>query len=662
VLGMDKITEEISHFIGIFHTNLEAARQRESYDDFTFSQRQQDLHTSPSESESFEAPFELLGYDPSLAYRPVAPVFPGPPLWTAPSSLTATQSTGSSREMNSPTDVVVQRVSTSHSTAEVEMPEIDPVGSVVNYFQQHIILTDNDVFSVGNHGLEASFTITSTEELLDAAEEIVSLSPLADIEAPGSAEEMISLVKAVAEALDLVVQNDGSIVAQGEILQGSYVNGELVTEVPRLEDYHTFEDKEGEDGDTGDDDAGPSFASSGPLAEASVTITMGDNVVINDAVLKSLWTGASVTAVIGDHIEVNAVIQVNAIWDEDDLGSAISGWDDGASNQLFNIANFEREDGSAGESAEAGPGDFPGFWTVTTISGDLLIVNWIEQYTFISDQDVGIVSASGGHAEIITGDNTGINHVSIYELGFSYDLIIIGGSLYDAAIIQQFNILFDSDAIDGVGEFETTGEGAVSSSDNLLWNQATILNVGAADRFGELSQDYVDAAMSIANGDDPSLSAEILNDPAFAGLTGLRVLYISGDMVNIQMVRQTNIVGDDDQIALAMDAILPKTGASYVVETGGNTLVNNAAILDLDSLGTTYVGGEQYSQETLIQIEVISSRPDLGAQDPTLLASEAVLFLDDSMLAPDSEPAPGVVIVADYTQSQDDGLQTLLAH
>jgi hypothetical protein len=142
----------------------------------------------------------------------------------------------------------------------------------------------------------------------------------------------------------------------------------------------------------------------------------------------------------------------------------------------------------------------------------------------------------------------------------------------------------------------------------------------------------------------------------------LRVLYISGDMVNIQMVRQTNIVGDDDQIALAMDAILPKTGASYVVETGGNTLVNNAAILDLDSLGTTYVGGEQYSQETLIQIEVISSRPDLGAQDPTLLASEAVLFLDDSMLAPDSEPAPGVVIVADYTQSQDDGLQTLLAH
>lgn len=661
MLGMDKITEEISHFIGIFHTSLETARQRESYDDFTFSQRQQDIHTSPSESGSFEAPFELLGYDPALAYRPVAPVFPGPPLWTAPSSLTDIQSVGHWRETSAPVDQLIQRVSTPHATAEVVMPEIDPVGSVVNYFQQHIILADNDVFSVGNHGLEASFTITSTEALVDAAEAIVSLSPIADIEAPGSAEEMISLVKAVAEALDLVMQDDGSIVAQGEILGGSYVNGELVTEVPRLEDYHSFEDEDDEEGGPDDNGNGPDFVTSGPLAEASVTITMGDNVVVNDAVLKSLWTGASVTAVLGDHIEVNAVIQVNAIWDEDDLGSAISSLDNGGGNQLFNVANFEREDASSGGNADATAGDFPSFWTVTTISGDLLMVNWIEQYTFVSDQDVGIVSASGGHAEIISGGNTGVNHVSIYELGFSYDLIIIGGSLYDAAIIQQFNILFDSDAIDGVGGFETTGEGSVSSSDNLLWNQATILNIGAADRFDELSQDYVDAAMSIANG-DPNLSSDILNDSAFAGLAGLRVLYISGDMINLQMVRQTNIVGDNDQIALAMDAILPRTGATFTVETGGNALINNAAILDLDSLGKTYVGGEQYSQETLIQIDVISSRPDLGAQDPTLLASEAVLFLDDSMLAPDHEPAPGVVIVGDHTQSQDDGLQTLLAH
>lgn len=659
MLGMDKVTEEISHFIGIFHTSLEAARQRESYDDLAYSLRQQNLHATPSESGTFEAPFELLGYDPSLTYRPVAPVFPGPPFSEGLPSLTAIKSAVHGRETSAPVEQLTRTVATPHAVAEVEMPTIEPVGSVVNYFQQHIILSDNDAFSVGNHGLEGNFTTTSTEALLDAAEAIVSLSPLADIEAPGSADEMISLVKAVADALDVVMQDDGSFVAQGEVLEGSYVNGELVTEIPLLEDYHSFEDDEQSD-PAGNVD-GSHFVTSGPLAQSSVTITMGDNVVVNDAVLKSMWTGAKVTAVVGDHIEVNAVIQVNAIWDEDDLGSAVSSWNSDTPNQLFNIASFEREDGADSGSADAASDGFPSFWTVTTITGDLMIVNWIEQYTFISDHDVGIVSASGGHAEVISGDNTAVNHVSLFELGFGYDLIIIGGSVYDASIIQQFNVLFDSDAIDGAEGFGTTGAGSVSSSDNLLWNQATILNIGAADRFDELSQDYVDAAMSIAD-DNANLSAEILNDSAFAGLGALRVLYVSGDMINLQMVRQTNIVGDDDQIALAMDAVLPRTGASYTVETGGNTLVNNAAILDLDSLGKTYVGGEQYSQETLIQIEVISSSPDLGAQDPTLLASEAVLFLDDSMLAPDPEPAPGVVIVADHTQSQDDGLQTLLAH
>lgn len=660
MLGMDKITEEISHFIGIFHTTLEAARQRDSYDDFSFSLPRQDVQSSTSESETFATPFEFLGYDPFLFYRPVAPLFPKATFWEVPSPVMAAQSVVTWRE-SPPPDAQLMRMPAPGPAAEIEMPPIEPVGSVLNYIQQHIILSDNDVFSVGNHALAVVGTTMATKSLLDAADMITSMFPLSDVEAPGSADEMISLVKGAAEALDVAAQEGDFIVAQTGALSGSYVNGELVTEVPRLEDYHAFQDEEGEveDHEDGANDAGgSSVVTYGPLAEASVTITAGENVLVNNAVLKTLWTGAKVTAVVGDHIEVNAIVQVNAIWDEDDLGSALSGWNGGEPNQLFNIASFERESGS-GSGASQGSDAFPAFWTITQISGDLMIVNWVEQYTFVSDQDIGIVSASGGHAQIVSGGNTGINHVSIYELGFAYDLIIIGGSVYDASIIQQFNILFDSDTVDGAGGFETSGAGTVSSSGNLLWNQATIFNIGAADRFEGLSQDYVNAAMSAAGG-ELDLSAEILHDPAFAGLAGLRVLYISGDMINLQLVRQTNIVGDNDQIALAMDAMVPRASASYVVETGGNTLVNNAAILDLDSLGKTYVGGEQYSQETLIQAEFISSRPDLGGQDPTLLASEAVLFLDESMLEPDPDPAPGVLIVADHTQSQDDGLQTIL--
>ncbi|CCF21040.1 conserved protein of unknown function [Pseudorhizobium banfieldiae] len=659
MLGMDKTTEEISHFIGIFHTSLEAARQRDSYDDFSFSLPRQDVQSNTSESETFATPFELLGYDPFLFYRPVAPLFPKATFWEVPSPVMAAQSVVEWRESPPPDTQLMVRMPAPVPAAEIEMPPIEPVGSVLNYIQQHIILSDNDVFSVGNHALAVVGTTMATKSLLDAADMITSMFPLSDVEAPGSVDEMISLVKTAAEALDVAAQEGDFLVAQTGALSGSYVNGELVTEVPRLEDYHSFEDEEDEGSDDAAGDAGDlALANSGPLAEASVTIEAGENVLVNNAVLKTLWTGAKVTAVLGDHVEVNAIVQINAIWDEDDLGVAFAGWNSGDPNQLFNIASFEREGGST-DGQDTISEAFPAFWTVTKISGDLMIVNWIEQYTFVSDQDIGIVSASGGHAHIVSGGNTGVNHVSIYELGFAYDLIIIGGSVYDASIIQQFNILFDSDTVDGAGGFETSGAGTVSSSGNLLWNQATIFNIGAADRFEGLSQDYVNAAMSAAGG-ELDLSAEILDDPAFAGLAGLRVLYISGDMINLQLVRQTNIVGDNDQIALAMDAMVPRTGASYVVETGGNTLVNNAAILDLDSLGKTYVGGEQYSQETLIQAEFISSRPDLGGQDPTLLASEAVLFLDDSMLEPDPDPAPGVLIVADHTQSQDDGLQTIL--
>ena len=53
-----------------------------------------------------------------------------------------------------------------------------------------------------------------------------------------------------------------------------------------------------------------------------------------------------------------------------------------------------------------------------------------------------------------------------------YDLIIVGGNIYDANIIHQLNVLVDNDMIGAVEGFETNGEGSLSSAGNLLWNQA----------------------------------------------------------------------------------------------------------------------------------------------------------------------------------------------
>lgn len=664
MLGMDKITEEIAHFIGMFHTNLEQARARESYTDFSFVSTTHEAQSSPVDGSTFAADYEFEGYDPYLNYRPLYPIFPLASPW--PTLHRQIENHDALDRLVLRTDMDLSSRAAFASTVSFQMivPPLEPPGSVANYFHQHVILSDNDVFSVGGHGFVVSAEMVDPLAVLQAAQPVLQLSPLADLVTPGSAGEIITLVRAAAEALEDADYgaSDYAVMHQGETLSGIYVNGHLVTEAPKLEDYHSFDDST--EDETEDEDGGFTVAShyDHPLPDASVTITLGGNTVLNDAVLKSLWSGAKVTAVVGDHFEINAIIQINAIWDMDDFGSGLSHWSEGSDpNDIFNIASFERQaPGTPQQGAESISDQFPNYWSVTEINGDLMIVNWLEQYIFMTDNDVGIVSASGAQTSVITGDNTGINHTSIFELGYSYDLIIIGGSVYDASIIEQINVLFDSDQMGAMPGFQTNGAGEVSSSANLLWNQASIHNIGGEDRFSALPDSYIQAALSLANGDG-ELPDALLNDPAFAGLAGLRVLYISGDLINLQYIRQTSIVGDNDQIALAMDAVIPNLDADWTVETGGNALINNAAILDLDSLGSTYVGGEQYSQETLIQAELISSQPDLGSQDPTLLASEAVLFLDETMLDDNLEPSSGVSTTTDPAQSQDDGLQTLLA-
>lgn len=656
---VDQITEEISHFIGAFHLSLEQARLREAYQDFSYYTTSHGVASLLIEETPFAAPFDLLGYDPSLYYRPVAPVFPSVGAINLPHGTAATIDDLPLRRQQVE-DVEPEFGGAHGASGRPTLPSIDPPGSVASYVFQHIYLSDNDLFSVGNHGLELSPSSLSTSlDVLNAAQPMLSFSPLSDIEAPGSAGEMIELIKAVSEALDDAASSDMAqhIVAQGQTIIGTYVNGVAVDLIPKLEDYHSFKEDEDElDGEVGFEGE--------DLPQATVTVNLGGNTLVNDAVLNVLWTAGKVTAVLGDHTEVNVIIQANAIWDEDDIGSELAGWTQGGqdhAHDLFNIASFTRDGGTSGTTPAHYPTDlYPAYATVTNITGDLMIVNWIEQMIFMSDSDMGIVSASGGYSTIISGDNTAINHTSIFEWGSGYDLIIIGGSVYDANIIQQINVLFDNDTALGAGGFQTSGSGSLASSGNLLWNQASIHSVGAADRFSDLPDAYREAAASQATG-TTTYSDAIMHDPAFAGLPALRVLHIHGDLIKLQYIKQTTIVGDNDQITLAMDQISPNLAADWAVATGGNTLINNAAIRDVDAFGKTYVGGQQYSQETLIQANFISSKPDIYGQDASVLASEAVLFLDDSMLGPDPGPAEGVYVSTDATASQDDGLQTLLA-
>lgn len=669
--AMDKITEEIAHFIGMFQLSAERAIQREAYDDFLAHKPvDPDLPPPHPDKSPFAAPYDFLGYDPGVKYFAPGPELIYVPPWKLPlPQLPVTPFNLESFPFPEPPWHTPHGFAENTAANAVLSPQIDPIGSVVTHISQAILLSDNDYFGVGGHALFFSPTPVSNAELLDAAEMAYSQSPIGDLERPGSSTEIIETIKLAGRLLDNVdADQDGPFkvfVAQSTSLEGVYVNGELVDEAPDLKDYYDFED---EDDDTPEKD-GDTWTGNVTIGkdgsyevEASVTLTTGDNTLVNEAILKNLWTGAKVTAVVGDYYEINAIVQVNALWDVDKISAGIKDWSsNGTINQMFNIAEFERIDNSTDDDSNADVSGFPKYWSITKIDGDLLMVNWLEQFIFKSDNDIGVLSSSGVTTSVISGGNLGVNQTSILELGFAYDLIIVGGSVYDANLIQQINVLFDNDVVGALPGFQTTGTGSASTGGNLLWNEAYIGNIGSDDRFEALSSKYLALANDLADGGN-SLSNGVLADDAFTGLEGLRVLYINGDLLNLQYIKQTSILGDSDQIALAMDQLKPHLDADWSVSTGGNALINHAVILDLDSLGKTYVGGEKYSQETLIQAELISNKPDFGSPDPDALVSEAVLFLDDSMLEPAHDAAPGVYLPAAHEGQPDDGLQHLLGH
>ena len=663
---MDRTTEAIAHFIGLFAITIEQAWQRQAYDSFAAEALlPPDPNPLPNIETSFSAKYALVGYEPGFIYRAPAPELA---LATArsfvhfdPSEFLLGVFTHIAYLGFIPAGLftlVINYLTTQAS------PEVETLGSVANFVIQGIALEDNDYYGVGAHGLRFSPTPvddTPITTLFNAANE---LSPFAGNEILGTPTALTAFATNLLETLEdfqpLPQEGQTVFIEKQDTIEGTYVNGQKVDDAPKLDDYFVLDDRL----ESGPHSGKPlpynaNLTPDGWEIDVSVDVETGGNILINNVVLKNFWTASTVTSVVGDHIEINAIVQINAWCDTDAVSEAIAGWNKNpVGTQAFNIATFERLDTSTDSDGPEPEQDFPKHWVIREVEGDLMIVNWIQQLTFMRDNDIGVLSSSGVTSAVYSGSNIAYNDVSIYELGFFYDLIIVGGNLYDLNIIHQMNLLYDNDLIGAVAGFETTGEGNYSTSDNLLWNNAIIYNIGGADRFEALPDYYRATAEALAAGED-FLSEGVLSDAAFAGLGALRVLYIKGDFINVQYAKMTNILGDSDQVALAMDAVGAHPEADWSVTTGANALINNAAIVDLDSLGETYVGGDQYSSDVLVQADIISTDPYFGSQNPDVLVNEAVVFLaDDGPNTGDDQYGGSGSL--DPDNADGDALQTLI--
>ncbi|WP_019995949.1 hypothetical protein [Aureimonas ureilytica] len=370
------------------------------------------------------------------------------------------------------------------------------------------------------------------------------------------------------------------------------------------------------------------------IGEDQPLLQMGGNLSANQAALLNVGHLGAVTVVEGDWFEVNSIRQLNIHADRDGvegLGDAVSAAI-GDTTRSLNIASFERIDRTPEGRPAFDPRDsLPTRYKVDVIEGNLEIANFLRQVKLTLDGDQVVLSAMESTVRASTGGNESLNVASLSKLLGAYDLVIVGGSVYEGNFIQQINVLNDSDRI--VSDASGTG-GSVSTSGNLLANNASITNVGGLADFTGFSPEMralVSAFEDRLAGGDPSLGADL----AFLAGRNIKVLYISGDVIETNVISQINLMDDADTLRMAdgslarlANAIAPD--AQWTVTTGGNTLLNEARIVDADDAGhVRFLGGEYYSGSMLLQAELVASGPDIQTFDTGTLAPELIAFVSD---------------------------------
>ncbi|MEH2499657.1 hypothetical protein V1294_006136 [Bradyrhizobium sp. AZCC 1678] len=379
--------------------------------------------------------------------------------------------------------------------------------------------------------------------------------------------------------------------------------------------------------------------------------SLGNNFSINAALIVDIGESARTMVVMGDYFKTDAIFQTNTIMDDDRV--RISGGDrepSSTSDQdvATNIADFVQNPSIyTGFSAQfAGPN-----WIVDVVDGDFYSVHAVAQVNLLSDNDVATQVSSSSHYNLVSGYNTQGNLAQIIDGSVEYDLIIIKGSYHGLNVIFQNNILLDNDKIKMAADGADPSQSASSDNNNLL-NDATIANYGG-DAFDELPgnleliQRLLDAGMTSL---DPELAGALIGHGG-----PLKVLYITGDYYDINAAWQTNITSDVDvmyqlqnQPVADLLALDPDGAVTQSVTTGGNELVNDAAIVDVNP-DATYVGGHIYTDSILVQADLVPTASDSAVNGDThALVTELIAFVDDH---PQDTASPPPAAIANSVQS-----------
>lgn len=630
-------TEIIWHFAGYLHLAIDDVRARLTYEDGALTLRQGDyVATLPD----FDFPADLAPFDTDRTRPPDFPfedtIANGR---TMPAPLAAKLP---AVKVKVPTSDEIEKVASHPPTGSGAAKAMITVtygegGEQIQVEVDQInMASDDDQFGVlpgsdagALHQIDIAATIESLAQ--SAADEV---PPALALPQSGVAEVAAFVASQHAATKSAAAAADGEEDASPPVKPGLYINGELQpagtvrTETPETEE------------------PAPNLAAKGQWA------TLGDNIAENAAVIVDINDAAPTLVVLGDYFATNAIVQVNAFVDNDkmDLGAALPTQVITGGNTADNIAEFIDNGGVHGARA----GLFGGpLWHVDVVDGDFFDVTLLTQKNYLQDNDITGQTGQVAHYQVVAGANEQYNLAELLKGETPYDAIIIGGDYHGENFIFQTNVLLDSDILKMVaGGDEPTAQFALTG-ENALLNDATIVTYGN-DSFQQVGPGLRDLATALANRDGTI-------DMAYGNLlpgngTGvLNVLYITGDYYDINALWQVNVIADAD-LALQLLSGAPvgqgelilsgapagEGGLTQSASTGGNTLTNSAAIIDVGST-FSYLGGEMYDDSILIQANLVTDDEDAVVNRNTdALVSEIIAFTgpDEADQNDDTHPLP----------------------
>jgi hypothetical protein len=441
-----------------------------------------------------------------------------------------------------------------------------------------------------------------------------------------------------------------------EVAAGRYVDGVASAE--------TFERE------AADEDAGASSGvAEGQTASASIDgawpvgqeATLGANEAVNLAAIVDLNEASAGLIVMGDYYETNAIVQAIAYRDADDVSV-----DNGAgpratptalvqtgANTATNYAEFRNED--VGYTVPArGPG--PVQFNIDVVEGDFFDVKSLRQMNLLNDNDFVQQTSTDIYSAVSTGENGQYNLAQIFDDAKSYDLIVVLGDFHEYNMVFQTLVLADGDTIEVLASPGLAGLGGATlqtlrAGENELVNDALIRNIGTP-AFRDVDAGIESFVAQLQAGDlflDPRIAYEMIG-----GSGTIDVLFVTGNYYDLNLISQMTVMSDMD----ILRQTAPEGGVVSVDEviqsssTGGNSLVNQATIVDVGTVSDVqYLGGDYYSDTILVQAEIVDpDENDVVYGDASALATEVIAFTDHV----EPEPAADAYTATAYSAGQGD--------